>query len=161
VKTSWLTHPWLSVRVQIALGAIFVSASLPKILDPPTFAHMIYNYRLVPGSFINVMALVLPWIEMISGVALILGAWRRTAATVIAGLLLIFALAMSINIVRDNAVDCGCWGSSRDGAKRSHEQLISELRWADLRDLGMLLLAGQILLSERNARLQDNEPRRR
>ena len=45
-----LTHPWLTIRVQLALGAIFVIAALPKIADPPSFAHMIYNYRLVPST---------------------------------------------------------------------------------------------------------------
>ena len=33
-----LTHPWLTVRVKIALGAIFVAAAIPKIVDPPSFA---------------------------------------------------------------------------------------------------------------------------
>ena len=33
-----MTRPWLSIRVQIALGAVFVAAAIPKILDPPAFA---------------------------------------------------------------------------------------------------------------------------
>ena len=40
-----LTHPWLTVRTQIALGIFFVVAALPKIADPPAFAHMVYNCR--------------------------------------------------------------------------------------------------------------------
>ena len=39
--TPWYLHPWLTVRVQIALGAIFVGAAIPKVIDPPGFAHMI------------------------------------------------------------------------------------------------------------------------
>ena len=44
-----VASPWFSIRVQLALGALFVAAAIPKILDPPSFAHMIYNYRLLPG----------------------------------------------------------------------------------------------------------------
>jgi hypothetical protein len=32
---SWFTHPWLTIRAQIGLGAIFAVASLPKIADLP------------------------------------------------------------------------------------------------------------------------------
>ena len=55
----WLAHPWLTVRVQIALGVIFFVAALPKIGDPPSFAHMIYNYRILPAGLINISALVM------------------------------------------------------------------------------------------------------
>ena len=75
-----LTHPWLTVRVQIALGAIFVAAALPKIADPPSFAHMIYNYRILPGGLINISALVMPWVELLAGLALILGVWVASRA---------------------------------------------------------------------------------
>ena len=61
----WLTHPWLTIRVQLALGVIFVVAALPKIADPPSFAHMIYNYRIVPAPVINLMALTMPWVELL------------------------------------------------------------------------------------------------
>ena len=52
----FFSSPWLTIRVQIALGAIFVAAALPKIVDPPSFAHMIYNYKIMPWSLINPMA---------------------------------------------------------------------------------------------------------
>ena len=75
--TTWLTHPWLTIRVQIALGIIFIVAAVEKIADPPSFAHMIYNYRLVPGGLINISALAMPWVELLAGLALVLGVWTR------------------------------------------------------------------------------------
>ena len=68
--SSLLRSSWLAIRVQLALGAIFVAAALPKIIDPPSFAHMIFNYRLVPGPLVNLMALTMPWIELLCGLAL-------------------------------------------------------------------------------------------
>ena len=137
-----LTHPWLTIRVQLALGAIFVIAALPKIADPPSFAHMIYNYRLVPSSLINISALVLPWIELLAGLALILGVWKAAARTVIAVLLAVFIIAISINLIRDNAIDCGCFNVADRG--KTHAQRIFDMKADVLRDLGMLLMVGQL-----------------
>jgi uncharacterized membrane protein YphA (DoxX/SURF4 family) len=138
----FLTSPWLTIRVQLALGAIFVIAAIPKIADPPSFAHMIYNYRLVPGSLINVSALILPWVELLAGLALILGVWRAAARTIIGILLAIFIIAISINLARDNAIDCGCFNVADRG--KTHEQRIFDMKVDVLRDLGMLLMVGQL-----------------
>ncbi|MFA6954263.1 MAG: MauE/DoxX family redox-associated membrane protein [Thermoanaerobaculia bacterium] len=153
---TFLTSDWLTVRVQIALGAIFVAASLPKLLDPPSFAHMIYNYRLVPGFAINAIALVMPWLEILCGVALILGIWRRPAAAIIGAMLVVFIIAISINLGRDNAVNCGCFDIT--SANKSHDELVGEMWWVITRDIGMLLMVAQILRAsgQRPASLQDD-----
>jgi len=138
----FLTSPWLTIRVQLALGAIFVIAAIPKIADPPSFAHMIYNYRLVPGSLINLSALVMPWVELLAGLALILGVWKAAARTVIGILLAVFIIASSINLARDNAIDCGCFNVADRG--KTHEQRIFDMKVDVFRDLGMLLMVGQL-----------------
>src|ERR1700755_2444634 len=96
---AWLAHPWLTIRVQIALGLFFVVAALPKIVDPPSFTHMIYNYRILPGPLVNLAGLVMPWVELLSGLALILGIWTNAARTIIGALLLTFITAISVNLV--------------------------------------------------------------
>jgi len=133
------------VRVQIALGAVFVAAALPKIADPPAFAHMIYNYRLMPGGLVNALALVMPWIELVVGILLIAGVWRREAALVAAALLLVFLGAIGWNLARGHAVDCGCFDVRSAG--KTPEQLLTEMKWVLLRDVGLLLLAAQVLLA--------------
>lgn len=145
-----LRSPWLTVRVQIALGAIFVAAALPKIADPPAFAHLIYNYRMLPGAAVNAVALLLPWIELLAGIALILGVWRREAAVVTGLLLLVFIAAIAFNLARGHAVDCGCFDVKAAGKTRP--ALLTEMRWVLLRDVGMLLLVGQVLAATRFSR---------
>ncbi len=139
---NWLTHPWLTIRVQIALGVLFVAAALPKIVDPPSFAHMIYNYKIIPWALINPMALFMPWLELLCGLALILGIWKGAARTLIAGMLLVFILAISINLARGNAIDCGCFNVS--ASNKTTEERLADMRWDILRDLGMLLMVGQL-----------------
>jgi uncharacterized membrane protein YphA (DoxX/SURF4 family) len=137
-----LASAWLTIRVQLALGIIFVAAALPKIVDPPSFAHMIYNYKIVPFGLINFMALVMPWIELLCGLALILGIWKETARTIIVALLLIFIAAIAINLARGNAIDCGCFDVSAVGKTR--EERLADMRFVILRDVGMLLMAAQL-----------------
>jgi uncharacterized membrane protein YphA (DoxX/SURF4 family) len=144
---NWLTHPWLTIRVQLALGAIFVAAALPKIADPPAFAHMIYNYRILPGALINLSALAMPWVELLSGLALILGVWKRGARWIITILLVTFMIAISINLARGNAIDCGCFDVSAVG--KTHEQRIDDMWFVLIRDTGMLLMCAQLALAER------------
>lgn len=148
---TWLSSPWLTIRVQIALGAIFVAAALPKIADPPSFAHMIYNYRILPGGLINISALVLPWLELIAGAALILGVWKTAARNIIAAMLAVFIVAIAFNLARDNAIDCGCFDVSAAG--KSHEERLHDMRMVILRDIGMLLMVAQLWWAERTRRL--------
>jgi uncharacterized membrane protein YphA (DoxX/SURF4 family) len=147
-----LASSWLTVRVQIALGVLFIAAALPKIVDPPGFAHMVYNYRLVPGALVNLMGLVLPWLELLAGTALVLGIWTRTSAATIATLLGVFVVAITINLARGNAIDCGCFDMSAAG--RTAAERLDDMRWVVIRDLGMLVMAAQILWATGRAKTE-------
>ena len=128
--------------MQIALGLFFVIAALPKIADPPSFAHMIYNYRIVPSALLTFMALVMPWIELLSGLALVLGIWRGTSRTIIGALLVTFIIAISINLARGNAIDCGCFDVTAAG--RTRAERLADMKFVILRDAGMLLMVAQL-----------------
>ena len=146
---TWLRHPWLTIRVQLALGAIFVIAAIPKIADPPSFAHMMYNYRLVPAQLINLMALTMPWVELLAGLALILGVWKRAGLILITALLLVFIIAIGVNLARGNAIDCGCFNVADAG--KTYAQRIFDMKVDVVRDLGMLLMAAQLWIAERES----------
>ncbi|HEX9981933.1 MAG TPA: MauE/DoxX family redox-associated membrane protein [Thermoanaerobaculia bacterium] len=148
--TKYLSHPWLTVRVQIALGAIFIAAALPKVTDPPSFAHMIYNYRILPAPLINITSLVMPWVEIFAGLALIVGVWKTAARNLIAAMLVIFIIAISVNLARGNAIDCGCFDVSAAG--KSWEERITDMKFVILRDIGMLLMVAQLWWADRNRR---------
>jgi putative oxidoreductase len=151
-----LTHPWLTIRVQIALGAIFIAAALPKIVDPPSFAHMIYNYRILPGGLINISALVMPWVELLAGLALVLGVWVKPARWLITLMLVTFMIAIAINLGRDNAIDCGCFDTS--AANKTPEERIRDMWIVMIRDAGMLLMCAQLAWAERVHRQRRPSP---
>jgi len=145
--TRWLASPWLTIRVQLALGIFFVVAALPKIVDPPSFAHMMYNYRILPASLINIMAITMPWIELLCGLALIAGIWTGAARTIIAAMLLTFIVAISINLGRGNAIDCGCFDPNP--RPKSRAERLDDMRFVIFRDLGMLAMVGQLWYASR------------
>jgi len=124
---------------RVILGVVFIVAAGPKIADPPAFAHMIANYRLFPPSLIHAAALVLPWVELFSGIALVLGVAWRTAGKLVAALLVAFLISIGVNLARDRAVQCGCLDVH--GPPKSHAQLIGEMRTVLLRDVVLLGVA--------------------
>ena len=55
------------------LGVIFIYASIDKIVYPSAFSDAINNFRLFPGVLIDLLAIWLPWLELLAGLFLILG----------------------------------------------------------------------------------------
>ncbi len=149
-RRGWLVHPSLTTAVEVALGVIFILAALPKIADPPAFAHVIYNYRMLPGEPINLLVLFMPWAELFAGLAILFGVWRPAAAGLLGLLLVVFVAAIGFNLLRGHAVDCGCFDVRSAG--KSEVELLREMKWVLVRDLGMLLLVAQSLLSSRTGR---------
>ena len=143
----FLVSQWLTVRVRIALGAIFIVAALPKVVDPPSFAHAVYNYRILPGALVNAVALAMPWLELLAGVALVLGIFVRGASLTVGALLLVFIGGISLNLMRDNPIDCGCFDPKAAGKPRAER--LADMRIVLLRDVGMLLMVAQSLVAAR------------
>lgn len=97
------------VLCRIVLGAIFVYASGAKIFDPAAFARIIANYQVVSADAGRLIALFLPYLELVCGLCLMVNRWPRGAALIVAGLLLVFMAALGYNIYRGIDVHCGCF----------------------------------------------------
>jgi uncharacterized membrane protein YphA (DoxX/SURF4 family) len=141
----WLRHPALYWLVSIGLGVVFVYASLDKIAHPLDFAKIVYRYRLAgPTAALgvvpaNTFAVVLPWIEAITGVLLITGLWRREAAAVAGALLVMFLIA--VGYVMWQGIDvahCGCFTVGGEGRSAGWTLIAS--------DLGLLAAAVYVML---------------
>jgi len=104
-----LGNSWFELAARWLLGATFIYASYSKILAPAVFAKIIYGYDLFPGILINLFAIILPFAELIAGLALILGFYPRSAVLIINAMLLAFIISLSINIIRGHEFDCGCF----------------------------------------------------
>ena len=63
----------LPLIFRFILGVVFIYASYEKILDPIEFSKNIHNYHATQIFIENIVALVLPWMELIIGLFLIFG----------------------------------------------------------------------------------------
>ena len=104
-----LSNKYLVFAARLILGAVFIYASLEKIQNPGGFAQAIYNYRMVPESLINIMAIVLPWLELICGILIIVGVFVRGSALLIGAMLAVFIVALSSALLRGLDISCGCF----------------------------------------------------
>ncbi len=100
---------YLSFALRVYLGYFFIYASLSKIPHPAQFAEAIADYRLIPFTFINLAAVILPWIELLAGLFLVIGFKSRTSVTVIGLLLIIFDVMILVNMYRGAPITCGCY----------------------------------------------------
>ena len=51
---------------RLILGGVFIYASIDKILNPGDFAKIISNYHVLPFGLENLLAITLPWVELLS-----------------------------------------------------------------------------------------------
>jgi len=123
---------------RLFLGGIFVYASYDKLLHPVPFAEIVYNYQILPDPLVNLVALLLPWIELLAGLSLILGVWLPGALLISNLLLLVFFSTLVFNLARGLDIDCGCFTTSVGPSSGGH------MVWYLLRD-GFFLLVGAFL----------------
>ncbi len=147
-----------SILIRVGLGVLFMYASWPKIADPPGFAHVLWNYKILPDLLISPLAISLPWVELLVGIALVLGILRRGAALMAALLLLAFTAGLGIDLARGIAIDCGCFSISATNG--THTELMRGMKLDLLRDLGMFSMAAHVLLTRVNwsSPLQNSDP---
>ncbi len=108
----WLRHPLVVRGSQIVMGIVFAWAALAKLGDLRGFADQVHNFRMLPIFTENIVALSLPWIELLAALALILNIRARSGAVVVTGLLAGFTLAVIVALIRGLDIECGCFGTS-------------------------------------------------
>jgi len=102
---------YVAIGLRVFLGGFYFLAGVLKVGDPGRFAEAVANYRLLPHVLINLMAITLPWIEVVAGLFLILGVWRVASAWIINALTVVFIVAISAAVARGINVECGCFGT--------------------------------------------------
>lgn len=109
-----LTSKELAFILRLYIGGLFVFASLYKMNHAAEFAESIANYQLVPYWAVNVLAVTMPWLELVCGLMLVIG-FRAKSVTVMIGVMMaMFTVALVINVIWETPIGCGCFSTSGD-----------------------------------------------
>ena len=96
--------------LDVVLGGIFIYAGVIKALDPIQFANDIDNYKMLPWSASVGLALYLPWLEILCGLAVIFHFLYRGGLSILTALLAVFIGATIAAKIRGLDITCGCFG---------------------------------------------------
>ena len=113
---------WVWRIIGVLVGAIFVFAGVTKLagvqplrlLDPMEFARDIDNYKILPWAISVWLALYLPWLEILCGLALIFRRLYAGALSLVLVLLVVFIGASIAAKARGIDIKCGCFGHVSD-----------------------------------------------
>lgn len=115
-------HAFLLIA-RLFLGGLFIFAASIKLSDPQGFFDSVHAFKL-PAYFTQSLGLnmssaahlerlatfVVPWLELLAGLALVLGYCTRGAALVLSALLVFFLFGIYTVLARNMDVTCGCFG---------------------------------------------------
>lgn len=132
-----------SLALRVCLGCWFVYSGGFKVFASglDRFTRDIANYRLVSAPFDAVAAYTVPWFEIVAGLCLMLGFFRKGAILTLAALVCVFSFCIGWAWVHQLDISCGCHGG--DGKIRY---------WAKVVEFaGYFLALGWLWKSERPA----------
>jgi uncharacterized membrane protein YphA (DoxX/SURF4 family) len=105
-------NPILILVIRTFIGIIFIFFGVAKIADPSQFANEIGNYGMTPDFITHLMALILPWAEMIVGVLLLFGIYQNENGLLATLMLVMFTFGVIVAFASGLDINCGCSGGN-------------------------------------------------
>lgn len=118
--------------LRLVLGLLFLWAGVVKMKDPYGFQEHLLAYQLLPFALTGVVALFLPALEALLGLALILRRWEIESLWWILVLTGGFAFGLGSAWIRGLNIECGCFGAA---------DLSGTYAWWLFRDLALFAAA--------------------
>lgn len=100
--------------LKLLLGGLLLYSGLAKFQSPYEFLTDVNAYALTKPATSVLVAAVLPWLEMVTGVSLIGGLLAQGATIVAVLLFALFTVATSSAWLHGLHIDCGCFGDASE-----------------------------------------------
>lgn len=125
---------------QCVVGVLLGWAALAKLGDIPALARDMHNFRILPMAAEHLVAIVLPWIELVAALSLILGIRSRAGEAVAMSLMVVLTAAIALAMARGLNIECGCFGTA-GALKVGPAKLLENVGILTLALVGMLQAA--------------------
>lgn len=115
--------PTISLALRAAIALLFAAAVSHKLWNAAQFKSTLMHYLQGFGAdargIETPLFMIIVALEFVIAAACMLPSTQAVAGLLAGGTLLLYALAMAVNLLRGNALlDCGCtWGSARQSVR--------------------------------------------
>lgn len=96
--------------IRVFLGGLLLAAGALKVGHASELAATVASFRLLPAPVAGLLALALPFVELLLGAYLVAGLFTRIVASLSALQFLCYAGAIASALVRHISANCGCFG---------------------------------------------------
>jgi uncharacterized membrane protein YphA (DoxX/SURF4 family) len=115
---SVLHNKWLTLIYRIFLGGLFIFTGAVKMQDIKLLSvNAVYEYGILPIEPVDLAAVfgyALPFLELLAGIAILLGILTKLASLGGGLLGLSFSIGEAIVLMQGRNIDCGCFGGVID-----------------------------------------------
>ena len=99
----------ITVLLRMALSAVFGVAGVTKLLDPSGTREAVKNFG-SPEPLAPALSIALPIVELAIAAGLLFASTARSSALAALLILMLFVVAISVNLARGQTHDCHCFG---------------------------------------------------
>ncbi|MDP8243637.1 MAG: MauE/DoxX family redox-associated membrane protein [Candidatus Hinthialibacter antarcticus] len=103
---------WIELLLRVVLGCVLLIAGGLKLFHMPLMADSIINYQIMPDAYVNIVAIVLPPMEILVGIGLIAGLFYDGALLIATSLFAVFWISVAYAMSQGYDIDCGCFGTA-------------------------------------------------
>jgi uncharacterized membrane protein YphA (DoxX/SURF4 family) len=133
-------QPWFGLLARLILGGVLFAAGYLKVGKADESQMAVRAYEMLPIPIANILGLILPFIEVVIGALLILGALTRVMAALGGFTMIVFIIAIAQAWARGLNIDCGCFGGG-GAVEPGQTKYLQEI----LRDIGLVFLAAYLI----------------
>lgn len=126
----------LGLALGVFVGCVLLYSGIQHLGNTFSLLASVLQYQIVPPWLARMVAVGLPFVQIVIGVSLIGQAWVKPGLLAACGLFALFALAQCLALGRGLEIPCGCFGTTR------YEPVGA---WTMARTLGLLALAALTL----------------
>ena len=102
--------PWICLTLRLVIGGRLAWAGWRKLQAFSWWRETVDQMSLFPDAFVGPLAGILPGVELLVGLALVVGFWTGASSLAATALHAMFAVVMILVLARDIDAVCGCFG---------------------------------------------------